>query len=260
MSCLFAFLLFCLAASAVYLLNDIVDIESDRHHRFKKIRPLASGYLSLLIGWLSWPLLMITALGGSIFYMPPLFSISLLSYFLLTMAYSLRIKQYAVVDFLTLASLYTLRIVAGAFAISVPLSFWMLAFSIFIFTSLALVKRYSELRVSAELNPNDHIRGRGYVGTDLQLVSQMGVAAAYISILVLALYIQDPKTNSMYSSPGFIWLTCPLLLFWVSRIWLLAHRGILDEDPISFAARDIVSWMVAALFILVFALAGISTL
>ncbi len=257
---LFAFLIFGLTASSVYLLNDLVDIRDDRHHARKKHRPLASGRLSLLHGWLAWPLLLMLAavltspLGAGLRIQ---FAASLAAYLLLTAAYSLKLKQIAIVDVLTLAILYTLRIIAGAAAIAVPVSFWLLSFSMFIFLSLAFIKRYSELWSAHAEGRSGVLRGRGYEAQDLQLVSSLGGSAGYTAVLVLALYIQDSHTASLYATPALIWLACPLLLFWISRAWLIAHRGQMHDDPIVFALKDPVSLGVTAVFAAVFFLARI---
>jgi 4-hydroxybenzoate polyprenyltransferase len=178
-------------------------------------------------------------------------------YFLLTIAYSLRLKQIPIVDVLTLAMLYTLRIIAGAAAIAVPLSFWLLSFSMFIFLSLAFIKRYSELRAARDVGKVGILRGRGYDTQDLELVSSLGGSAGYTAVLVLALYIQDAHTASLYATPTIIWLACPLLLFWISRAWLIAHRGHMHDDPIVFALKDRLSWAIVALFVAVFVLAKV---
>ena len=248
-----------MTASSVYVLNDLVDVADDRHHSRKRNRPLASGNLSLLHGWLAWPVLLISAftLAGPVGGLPMPFLLSLAIYFVLTVAYSLRLKQVPIVDVLTLATLYTLRIIAGAAAIAVPLSFWLLSFSMFIFLSLAFIKRYSELRVARDAGQIGLLRGRGYDPKDLELVSSLGGSAGYAAVLVLALYIQDDRTASMYATPSIIWLACPLLLFWISRVWLIAHRGHMHDDPIVFAMHDRLSWGIAALFASVFVLAKV---
>jgi 4-hydroxybenzoate polyprenyltransferase len=252
-----AFLIFGLTASSVYLLNDMVDIADDRHHQRKRLRPFAAGDLSLVHGWLAWPLLFIAALGMASFALPAAFVGALITYIFLTFAYSFRLKQCAILDVLTLATLYTLRIFAGAAAISVQLSFWLMTFSMFIFLSLAFIKRYSELKTARDNNNNGWIRGRGYVHEDMEMISSMGTGAGYLAVLVLALYIQDSHTSTMYHSPQFIWLACPLLLFWISRVWIFAHRGWMHDDPIVFALKDRVSWIVGICFVVVFALATV---
>ena len=254
---LIAFGVFGLTASSVYLLNDLVDVADDRHHHRKQHRPFAAGNLSLVIGWVIWPLLLVISFGLTWFLLPPAFIVVLAVYFALTVAYSLRLKQTAIIDVLTLAGLYTLRIIAGAAAISVPLSFWLLTFSMFIFLSLAYIKRFSELKSARQANLDGPLRGRGYEHQDLELVSTMGIASGYLAVLVLALYIQDSRTSELYHAPQFIWLACPILLFWISRAWLITHRGQMHDDPIVFAIKDRMSWLVGISFLGVFVLARI---
>ena len=243
---LMAFVVFSLTASSVYLLNDVVDVQDDRHHARKRNRPFASGSLSLIMGWAAWPVLLMMAVVLSTVFMPVLFSASLCVYFVLTVAYSLFLKQLAVVDVLTLAALYTLRIIAGAVAIDVAISFWLLLFSMFIFLSLALIKRYSELKDARDAGKTGALRGRGYQPDDLELVSSLGGSSGFIAVLVLALYIQDGQAAHLYATPQLIWLACPVMLFWISRAWLIAHRGRMHDDPIVFALKDKVSWGVGA--------------
>ncbi len=254
---LLAFLVFGLAASSVYLLNDLVDLNDDRNHPRKRQRPLAAGHLGLVAGWLAWPALALLSFALSILALPWLFTVSLAFYLVTTLAYSMRLKRIPMVDVMTLALLYTLRIIAGAAAIAVPLSFWLLSFSMFIFLSLALVKRYSELKATGNAGPGIRLRGRDYGVQDLELVAILGASAGYTAVLVLALYIQDSHTAALYASPEFIWLACPLMLFWVSRTWLITHRGQMHDDPIVFAIKDRVSWAVAFLVALVFVLAKV---
>lgn len=250
-----AFFIFGLTASSVYILNDLADVADDRHHSRKQLRPFASGNLSLTAGWLAWPCLLLTAFILAGLFLPLSFVGILGAYFSLTLAYSLRLKQSAILDVLTLAGLYTTRIVAGASAISAPLSFWLLTFSMFIFLSLAFIKRFNELKSARNNGHTGNIRGRGYAHQDLELVSSMGSAAGYLSVLVLALYIQDTHTSELYAVPKVLWLSCPILLYWISRAWLIAHRGQMHDDPIVFAIKDRVSWVISACFIGVFAFA-----
>jgi 4-hydroxybenzoate polyprenyltransferase/phosphoserine phosphatase len=254
---LLAFVVFSLTASSVYLLNDLVDVQDDRHHARKRNRPFASGALSLITGWAFWPILLLIATLLSLFIMPALFTVSLAFYFVLTVAYSLLLKQMAVVDVLTLATLYTLRIIAGAAAVDVAVSFWLLLFSMFIFLSLALIKRYSELKVAHGAGKSGSLRGRSYEPDDLELVSNLGVSSGFIAVLVLALYIQDGQAANLYATPKLIWLACPVMLFWISRAWLIAHRGRMHDDPIVFALKDKVSWSVGAFMVVVLALARV---
>ncbi len=253
-----AFTVFCLTASSVYVLNDLIDVTHDRYHHRKRKRPFAAGNLSLLTGWMLWPTLLIIAAVIAALKLPMFFCVILAAYFIVTVAYSLRLKQVAIVDVITLAVLYTLRIIAGAVAISIPLSFWLLSLSIFIFLSLAFIKRYSELYLSRQAGRHVQVKGRGYVHEDLEIISSMGIGAGYLAVLVLALYVQDPHTTELYHHPKFIWLACPLLLYWISRAWLITARGRMHDDPIIFAIKDTISWLVAACFMGVFTLAMVN--
>lgn len=240
-----AFFAFGLCASSVYLLNDLLDLNADRQHPRKCKRPFASGRLSLLTGILLTPALLAAGLLLAAF-LPPAFLGALLVYYALTLAYSFHLKRQVLVDTLTLAALYTLRLVAGAKAISVHLSFWLLLFSIFLFLSLALVKRYAELhdlKAAGGLNA----AGRGYHIEDLPILQSLGTAAGYLSVLVLALYINSADVLALYTHPAWIWGLCVLVLYWISRVWLIAHRGDMHDDPVVFALRDTGSLIVAAL-------------
>ncbi|WP_349572508.1 UbiA family prenyltransferase [Azotobacter salinestris] len=247
-----AFLLFGLCASSVYLLNDLLDLPDDRLHHTKRHRPFASGRLSLRSGLLACPLLLAAAFAGALWLLPWTFALSLAAYYALTLAYSLALKRCMAVDIIALALLYTLRIIAGAAAFGLPLTFWILAFSMFIFLSLALVKRYAELREARSRGRTEKTRGRGYYPDDLPMIASLGAASGYLAVMVLALYIHDQATVSLYRYPQAIWLACPLLLFWISRVWMLAHRGQMNEDPVVFAVRDRISLLVGVLFGLVF--------
>jgi 4-hydroxybenzoate polyprenyltransferase len=251
-----AFIFFGLCASSVYLLNDLLDLEDDRHHSTKRNRPLASGALPLKAGLLAFPVLLISAFSGSLLLLPWKFTVALAVYYLLTLTYSMLLKRKIVIDVITLASLYTLRIVAGTFAFGVELTFWMLAFSMFMFLSLALVKRYAELLEARSAGIEEKSRGRDYYPSDLEMISSLGAASGYLSVMVLALYIQDSNTISLYSSPQIIWLACPLLLFWITRVWLLTHRGQMHEDPIIFAIEDRTSLLIGLLFAAIFWIAA----
>lgn len=248
---LLAFVAFGLCASSVYVLNDLLDLEDDRHHPTKRKRPLASGALPLTWGIVLFPVLLAGAFAVTALFLPWHFAAVLLGYYALTLAYSMFLKRQVMVDVVVLAMLYTIRIVAGTAAIHGLLTFWLLAFSMFIFLSLALVKRYAELH-SMQVRGLVKTRGRGYVSSDLPLISSLGTASGYLAVLVLALYIQDGNTAKLYRHAQLIWLACPLLLYWISRIWIIAHRGQMHDDPIVFAAYDRVSLAVAALFCLVF--------
>lgn len=247
-----AFLFFGLCASSVYLLNDLLDLADDRHHGTKRLRPFASGRLSISSGIMVFPVLLIGAFAGAALLLPWEFVATLVAYYILTFAYSLWLKRQMAVDVIALAALYTLRIIAGAAAFGLELTFWILAFSMFMFLSLALVKRYAELGEARRKGLIQKTRGRGYYPGDLEMISSLGASSGYLAVMVLALYIHDQATSSLYSHPQIIWLACPLLLFWVTRIWMLTHRGQMHDDPVVFAIRDRVSLMVGTLFCLVF--------
>ena len=240
-----AFVAFGLCASGVYLLNDLLDLPVDRQHPRKRLRPFAAGRLDLLRGVLAAPLLAAAGLGLA-FWVSPAFALVLGGYYVLTAAYSLKLKRIAMLDVIVLAALYTVRIVGGAVAIGSALSFWLLAFSMFIFLSLALLKRYAELQSMLAVGRSS-AAGRGYAVDDLPLLQALGAAAGYAAVLVLALYINSPESLVLYDRPQLLWLVCPLLLYWISRAWIVAHRGAMDDDPVVFAVTDRVSQIVVAL-------------
>jgi 4-hydroxybenzoate polyprenyltransferase/phosphoserine phosphatase len=248
---LLAFLCFSLCASSVYLLNDLLDLQDDRQHQSKRLRPCASGQLPLAAGVLGAPLLLAAAALLAA-WLPWQFGAVLAGYYALTLAYSLSFKRVMALDIITLAMLYTLRLVAGAKAVQVALTFWMLAFSMALFLSLALVKRYAELREARQRASLAPVPGRGYGPDDLEMIASLGAAAGYMAVLVLGLYTQDHATVALYRQPQLIWLACPLLLFWVTRTWLLTHRGQMHDDPVVFAIKDKTSLLVAAGLALIF--------
>ncbi|MFT3791179.1 MAG: UbiA family prenyltransferase [Rudaea sp.] len=242
---LLAFLSFGLCASGVYVLNDLLDLEADRNHPRKRLRPFACGALPLTSALIAAPLLALAAFALA-WRIDPLFALVLLTYYAITLAYSFGLKRIAMLDTVALAMLYTTRIVAGAAAVRVPLSFWLLAFSMFLFMSLALVKRYIELHSLLERG-GSKTDGRGYDVDDLSLIQSLGGASGYIAVLVLALYINSSASEALYRHPQVLWLLCPLLLYWISRVWLKAHRGLMHDDPVVFALTDYVSRIVLAL-------------
>jgi 4-hydroxybenzoate polyprenyltransferase/phosphoserine phosphatase len=233
---LLAFLAFGLCASSVYLLNDLLDLPDDREHPTKRHRPFAAGNISIINGALMIPALLVAALALA-FVLPIEFVGVMALYYVITLAYSLWLKRAALIDVLTLAGLYTIRIIAGGAAVTIVPSFWLLAFSMFLFLSLALVKRFTELQTMQQQN-RTMSSGRGYSTTDLEALSQFGSASAYMAVLVLALYINSEAVRELYTHPEIIWLLCPLLLYMVMRIWLLARRNALHEDPVIFVIRD----------------------
>jgi 4-hydroxybenzoate polyprenyltransferase/phosphoserine phosphatase len=231
-----AVLAFCLCASSVYVLNDLLDLEADREHPRKSKRPFASGNLSIGVGLALAPCLLAAAVVIASF-LPGRFWAVLGMYYILTSAYSFFLKRFLLVDALTLAGLYTLRIIAGAAAVSVPLSFWLLLFSVFLFLSLAFVKRFAELE-SIRRQQRLRAAGRGYLVEDLNVLQSLGSAAGYMSVLVLALYINSPEIEALYRRPKVVWMLCVLMLYWISRVWMMAQRGHMHEDPVVFALRD----------------------
>lgn len=251
--CFIGFVAFSFCASSVYILNDLLDMESDRQHPSKRERPFASGNLSPWWGIFISPLL----LGGSFgvaLVLPGTFVWLLALYFVVSTAYSLTLKERAIVDVLILAGLYTIRIYAGSKAIGVMVSPWLLAFSGFAFLSLAFVKRGSELLMLGQLGKTS-VPGRGYSVSDSQFVFSVGPASGYMACLVLALYVSSPDIAKLYSSPRLLWLLCPIILFWISRIWLLCSRNQMSQDPIVFAVRDRTSYAVAVVAGLIMLLA-----
>ena len=248
-----AFISFSLCASAVYMVNDLLDLESDRKHPSKRHRPFAAAVVPIATGAVLAPLFAIASLALGVM-VGPSFTAWLVIYFLLTCAYSLWLKRLVLIDCLTLAALYTLRIIAGAAAVAITLSFWLLAFSIFIFLSLAFVKRYAELQVQAAAG-NFHAHGRGYMVTDAPLVQTLGIAAGYVAVLVLAFYLHGETVTTLYTQPELIWFVVPLMVFWVSWVWMKAHRGEMHDDPIVFAIKDKASLAVAVLTAISFMLA-----
>ncbi len=247
-----AFVLFGLCASGGYILNDLLDLEDDRHHPTKRDRPFAAGRLSLQAGRIACPLLLLAAFAGALALLPVAFAGTMAAYALLTLTYSLQLKRQMALDVIALALLYTLRVIAGGVVLHLPLTFWLLAFSMFIFLSLAFAKRYAELRDALERGRTDKARGRDYAPSDLSMISSLGATSGYLSVVILALYIRDPATQSLYATPNVIWLACPVLLFWVTRVWILTHRGEMHEDPVIFAFHDRVSLIAGAAFCAVF--------
>jgi 4-hydroxybenzoate polyprenyltransferase len=231
-----AVLAFCACASSVYILNDLLDLEADRAHPRKSKRPFASGALSIGVGLILAPCLLAAAILIA-WFLPLRFAAVLAAYCALTSAYSFYLKRFLLVDALALAGLYTLRIIAGATAIAVPLSFWLLLFSVFLFLSLAFVKRFAELDA---LRRQQGLRavGRGYYVEDLNVLQSLGSSAGYLSVLVLALYINSPEIEALYSRPKFVWMLCVLMLYWISRVWMMAQRGHMHDDPVVFALKD----------------------
>lgn len=251
---LMAFVSFSLLASAVYVLNDLYDLKSDRAHPRKRNRPFASGAVPLAHGGMMAVGLVATGLILSI-PLGAMFAQVLLVYFATTTLYSLYFKQKAILDVCVLAGLYTIRILAGGVATGIELSVWLLAFAIFFFFALAAVKRQAEL-VDTRDRGKLLIAGRGYRVDDLALVSQMATSSGYVSVMVLALYLNSAEVQLQYSSPHFLWGICLIMLYWISRIVLVTHRGRMLDDPVVFAAKDRVS-QISLVVIVALAMAGV---
>jgi 4-hydroxybenzoate polyprenyltransferase/phosphoserine phosphatase len=240
-----AFVAFCLAASAVYLLNDLLDLDADRHHATKRNRPFASGALPLQYGLVGAPVLLLGALGLS-FYLSAQYALVTAIYFFISTTYSWQLKRIALLDVLFLAGLYTLRLIAGHVATNIAWSNWLLAFSMFIFLSLALMKRLQEIQVVVEQNGHE-LKGRGYTARHHTSVVALGVASGLAAVVVLGLYVNSAKVVELYAHPKLLLLACPLLLVWICRVWLLTYRGRMHDDPTAFAFKDWVSYLIGAL-------------
>jgi 4-hydroxybenzoate polyprenyltransferase/phosphoserine phosphatase len=231
-----AFSAFSLAASATYMVNDLWDLENDRRHPRKKFRPFASGRLPILQGIAVAAFLLAVALALAISISLPFFLV-LVTYLALTSAYSWVLKQYALVDVVTLSVLYTLRIIAGSVDIGIVVSTWLLAFSVFIFLSLALVKRCAELVAIAQ-SGGEAIRGRDYRVKDLEVLWPLGIGSALSAVVVFGLYIQSPETLERYASPELLWIVAICLIYWIARLWIKTSRGEMHDDPVVYAIEN----------------------
>lgn len=249
------FVAFCCAASAGYLVNDMLDVQVDRRHPRKRLRPLASGDLSIGAALLTALLLGVSGLA-----LAYRISAELLAWVLIylgcTFSYSVWIKRKALFDIAMLAMLYTCRVLAGGAAISVVVSFWLLAFSAFLFFALALVKRCGEL-IAMRDRQEETAGGRAYAVVDLAVLQPLGIATSVASVLVFALYLSAPETLARYSSPGMLWLTVSALTLWLARIWLVANRGGMHDDPLVFAVSNRTSITLLSLMLLGFAAAAL---
>ncbi|MCC7146560.1 MAG: UbiA family prenyltransferase [Phycisphaeraceae bacterium] len=254
LTALLGFICLSLVASSVYLFNDFLDLEADRQHPRKRLRPMAAGEMPIAVG-LQWAgVFLAAAVGLGFLFLPWRFLGVLVLYVAAAWMYSLWLKRLVLIDVLTLASLYTIRIVAGGVATAIPLSFWLLAFSMFLFTSLAFVKRYAEL---AQWNGHagQTMPRRGYLREDLSAVQIMGITCGVLAVLVVALYVNSADVLALYRHPKALWLFCPVLLYWIFRMWVLAGRGELPQDPVVYAATDRHSWIAALVLVLILLLA-----
>ncbi|HEU4889322.1 MAG TPA: UbiA family prenyltransferase, partial [Thermoanaerobaculia bacterium] len=242
-----AFAAFCLTASAMYLINDVRDLEFDRAHPSKRNRQIASGALKPSVAMIAAALLLVA--GVVLAYRVSLELVwYLAAYGILSLVYSLFLKRRVFLDVLALSALWTIRVLAGGVAARVEVSDWLLALSVFLFVGLALLKRYADLGLLAAQDATQ-APGRGYVTGDRDLLRSMGVTSGYMAVLVLALYLTSPTVVRLYESPRLLWLVCPLLLYWIAHMWFLAHRGAIQDDPIVVAARDPASYIVGALIL-----------
>ena len=237
-----AFFAFSFVASAGYLINDLMDLNSDRLHPRKRLRPFASGKLSIVTGII----LIFVLLAGGIFIASQLnllFLIILIVYFIISFSYSIYFKKIVLYDVFILAMLYSARVIAGGVVTNISISFWLIAFSTFIFLSLAFVKRYSELM---KINTEDGLmnRGREYMPADLNLLQIMGIVSGFLSVVVFSLYIDSYEVVQLYSHPKILWSVSLLFLFWISRIWFITIRGDMTDDPIIFAVKDVTSYFI----------------
>lgn len=249
-----SFLSFSLLASSVYLINDIEDVDHDRAHPTKRRRPLASGQLTVGAAAGAAALLAAIAFGLAL-SLPPTFRLVWAAYLALSTAYSFGLKRVVVLDVMVLGALYTSRVVAGAAAVDVPLSRWFLAFTVFFFSSLALLKRLVESIGVAE-RAEDLVAGRGWRAADVPVLLGFGAACSVASALVYCLYITSDEVRRLYERPDVLWLGLPVFLYWLGRVWLLAHRGEVHEDPVLFALRDRSSYLVGAAMAAVLVLAA----
>jgi len=244
---LIAFVAFSLAASGVYLLNDLLDLDADRHHARKRNRPFASGDLPLQFGLVGAPALLLVAVGVSL-CLSVQFLIVIAVYFVVSFSYSWRLKQIALLDVLFLAGLYTLRLVAGHVATGIAWSNWLLAFSMFIFLSLALMKRFQEIQGVREQNGHE-LKGRGYTTHHHGAVASFGILSGIGAVVVLGFYVNGAKVVELYQHPRLLLLACPLLLAWICRVWVLTYRGQMHDDPTAFAFKDWASYVIGLLML-----------
>lgn len=253
--CIFGFLAFNFCASSTYILNDIFDTESDRKHPRKKNRVFARGDISVSNGLVIAMIMTVSGISLSLF-LSINFTLLVLSYIILTFFYSLFLKKKAMIDVITLAILYSIRIFGGAQLINVDVSFWLFAFSIFIFLGLALIKRCTELQVISHTSTDAPLFGRDYDINDLQTLRSIGITSSFISIVVFALYINSTEVLSLYSYPKFMWAICPALLLWINRLWIKTSRCLMHDDPLIFTFKDIPSQLLILFMIVIVIIAN----
>ena len=249
------FIAFCSVASGAYVMNDLFDLEADRQHLTKRERPFASGRLSIASGFAMVPILFGVGLVFSFATQVPAAIVLLLLYLIMTIAYSIKLKEFPLVDVFTLSTLYTIRLFSGGEVTNYHVSLWLLAFSGFIFLALAIIKRTAELKTMT-IQKRQAAR-RGYSSEDLHVIQIFGIASSFVSCVVLALYIQSQAAANLYYHPQILWLLVPVILFWQCRLWLSTTRGYMDDDPIVYSAKDWVSWIVALIVAAILFAAGV---
>jgi 4-hydroxybenzoate polyprenyltransferase len=233
---LIAFLSFSLVAAATYIINDIRDVQSDRLHPTKRHRPFASDRITPKLGLL-WAGVLTMIAVALCTTLPSTFLGFLGVYVAATLAYSFGLKRMVILDVLIIAGLFSVRVLAGGAAAGIRPSFWLLAFSMFVFLSIALVKRVTELQGSAQ-RATHALPGRGYRAEDQAALMAMGIASGFVAVLIVALYVNSPDVRVLYRVPDLIWLACPIGLYVIARLWFLALRGEVDEDPVIFVLKD----------------------
>lgn len=251
-----AFVAMGMVASGNYLLNDLLDLESDRQNRSKKFRPLASGRIPLPTGMASSIALIACGLLLA-FLRGPSLGLTLLVYLGISFAYSFVLKKKMIIDVITLSCLYSIRIIVGGVATGIVISHWLLLFSVYLFLSLALAKRYSELHFIREADSGKKAKGRGYMSDDLPFVGILGVATGMISVLIYTLYITSPAMRGLYENPLFLIFVIPVFIYWIGRLWIITARGQMAEDPVVFVLRDRISILTIGTILILVALASI---
>ncbi len=248
------FIAFSLCGSAVYILNDLLDLEADRLHARKRERPFAAGDISPVTGVLISAVLLLGAFAIA-FPLSLSFAATLGAYFALTLLYSFYIKEILLLDVFLLASLYTIRVWAGGICANIGISHWAIAFFMCLFLSLALAKRYSELIASADSHEDKILNRRGYQLSDIPFVLGYGCGSSLMSVLVIAIYLNSPDVSVHYRRSSMLWFVCPTLAYWSGRLWILAARGELDEDPVLFAIKDKTTYLLGAIIVMIVLLA-----
>lgn len=254
---LLAFVGLSLCSSGVYVVNDLFDLAADRLHPVKRDRPLASARLPLWVGPPLGIVLLAAGIGLAFFTGGRSLALCLAIYTGVSLAYSAWLKERVLLDVFVLTGLYVLRIIAGGEATGIPVSEWLMAFGLFFFLSLAFAKRYTELSRLAETLETTVMR-RGYNTQDLEFVASIGCTSGYLAVLVFALYINSPDMRKLYHQPLLLWLICPLLMYWVTYLWLRAKRSELGEDPILFVIMDRTSLLIGGSVLLLIVLASLS--